>query len=134
VKASLLQATDDNNEKLYVNKYGQTAPFSEVKDLLVNTKTKMFALDELTDTQTSVAASLEGAAVATTSYDLGTGINFKELSDATPAFKSALSNLFTVDVDDSGSPVTVDLSYLANKTETYTGEEIATEITNVLNR
>jgi len=134
VKASLLQATDDNNEKLYVNKYGQTAPYSEVKDLLVNTKTKMFALDELTDTQTSVAASLEGAAVATTSYDLGTGINFKELSDATPAFKTALSNLFTVDVDDSGSPVTVDLSYLANKTETYTGEEIATEITNVLNR
>jgi flagellar hook-basal body protein len=134
VKASLLQATDDNNEKLYVNKYGQTAPFSEVKDLLVNTKTKMFALDELTDTQISVAATLEGEAVPTTSYDLATGINFKTLSDATPAFKSALSNLFTVDVDDSGSPVTVDLSYLANKTETYTGEEIATEITNVLNR
>ena len=134
VKASLLQATDDNNEKLYVNKYGQTAPYSEVKDLLVNTKTKMFALDELTDTQVSVAATLKGEAVPTTSYDLGTGINFKTLSDATPAFKTALSNLFTVDVDDSGSPVTVDLSYLANKTETYTGEEIATEITNVLNR
>jgi flagellar hook-basal body protein len=134
VKASLLQATDDNNEELYVNKYGQTAPYSEVKDLLVNTKTKMFALDELTDTQISVAATLEGEAVATTSYDLATGINFKTLSDATPAFKTALSNLFTVDVDDSGSPVTVDLSYLANKTETYTGEEIATEITNVLNR
>ena len=134
VKASLLQATDDNNEKLYVNKYGQTAPFSEVKDLLVNTKTKMFALDELTDTQVSVAATLEGEAVPITSYDLATGINFKTLSDATPAFKSALSNLFTVDVDDSGSPVTVDLSYLANKTKTYTGEEIATEITNVLNR
>ena len=134
VKASLLQATDDNNEKLYVNKYGQTKPYSEVKDLLVNTKTKMFALDELTDTQVSVAATLEGEAVPTTTYDLGTGINFKTLSDATPAFKTALSSLFTVDVDDSGSPVTVDLSYLANKTETYTGEEIATEITNVLNR
>jgi flagellar hook-basal body protein len=134
VKASLLQATDDNNEKLYVNKYGQTAPYSEVKDLLVNTKTKMFALDELTNTQVSAAATLKGEAVPTTTYDLGTGINFKELSDATPAFKTALSNLFTVDVDDSGSPVTVDLSYLANKTETYTGEEIATEITNVLNR
>ena len=134
VKASLLQATDDNNEKLYVNKYGQTAPFSEVKDLLVNTKTKMFALDELTDTQVSVAATLEGEAVPITPYDLATGISFKTFSDATPAFKSALSNLFTVDVDDSGSPVTVDLSYLANKTETYTGEEIATEITNVLNR
>ena len=134
VKASLLQATDDNNEKLYVNKYGQTAPYSEVKDLLVNTKTKMFALDELTNTQVSAAATLKSEAVPTTTYDLGTGINFKELSDATPAFKTALSNLFTVDVDDSGSPVIVDLSYLANKTETYTGEEIATEITNVLNR
>ena len=134
VKASLLQATDDNNEELYVNKYGQTKPYSEVKDLLVNTKTKMFALDELTDTQISVAASLKGAAVATTPYDLAAGINFKTLSAATPAFKTALSNLFTVDVDGSGSPVSVDLSYLANKNTLYTGDQIATEITNVLNR
>ena len=131
VKASLLQATDDNNEELYVNKYGQTKPFSEVKDLLVNTKTKMFALDELTDTQISVAATLKGAAVPTTTYDLATGVNFSTLSDAN---KTALSSLFTVDVDGSGSPVTVDLSYLSNKDALYTGDQIATEITNVLNR
>ena len=131
VKASLLQATDDNNEKLYVNKYGQTAPYSEVKDLLVNTKTKMFALDELTDTQVSVAASLKGAAVKSTTFDLAGGVNFSTLSTTN---KAALKSLFTVDVDGSGSPVTVDLSYLANKTSLYTGDQIATEITNVLNR
>ena len=131
VKASLLQASDDNNEELYVNKYGQTKPFSEVKDLLVNTKTKMFALDELTDTQISVAASLKGAAVTDTTFDLAGGVNFSTLSTAN---KAALSSLFTVDVDGSGSPVTVDLSYLTNKTSLYTGDQIATEITNVLNR
>jgi flagellar hook-basal body protein len=134
VKASLLQASDANKEKLYVNKYGQTQPFSAVKDLLVNTKTKMFALDELTDTQISVEASLKGTAVPATTYDLAAGVNFKTLSTATPAFKAALSNLFSVDVDGSGSPVTVDLSYLANKDALYTGDQIATEITNVLNR
>jgi flagellar hook-basal body protein len=131
VKASLLQATDDNNEELYVNKYGQTKPFSEVKDLLVNTKTKMFALDELTDTQVSVAASLKGAAVASTTFDMAGGVNFSTLSTTN---KAALKSLFTVDVDGSGSPVNVDLSYLANKTSLYTGDQIATEITNVLNR
>jgi flagellar hook protein FlgE len=131
VKASLLQATDDNNEELYVNKYGQTKPFSEVKDLLVNTKTKMFALDELTDTQVSVAASLKGAAVTSTTFDMAGGVNFSTLSTTN---KAALKSLFTVDVDGSGSPVTVDLSYLANKTSLYTGDQIATEITNVLNR
>jgi flagellar hook-basal body protein len=131
VKASLLQASDDNNEELYVNKYGQTKPFSEVKDLLVNTKTKMFALDQLTDTQVSVAASLKGAAVTDTTFDMAGGVNFSTLSTAN---KAALKSLFTVDVDGSGSPVTVDLSYLTNKTSLYTGDQIATEITNVLNR
>jgi flagellar hook-basal body protein len=131
VKASLLQASDGNNEKLYVNKYGQTKPFSAVKDLLVNTKTKMFALDELTDTKVSVAASLKGAAVTDATFDLAAGVNFSTLSSAN---KTALKSLFTVDVDGSGSPVTVDLSYLANKTSLYTGDQIASEITNVLNR
>jgi flagellar hook-basal body protein len=131
VKASLLQASDGNNEKLYVNKYGQTKPFSAVKDLLVNTKTKMFALDELTDTQVSVAASLKGVAVTDATFDLAGGVNFSTLSSAN---KTALKSLFTVDVDGSGSPVTVDLSYLTNKTSLYTGDQIASEITNVLNR
>jgi flagellar hook-basal body protein len=58
-------------------------------------------------------------------------VNFSTLSTAN---KAALKSLFTVDVDGSGSPVTVDLSYLANKTSLYTGDQIASEITNVLNR
>ena len=42
--------------------------------------------------------------------------------------------MFTLDVDNSGSPVTVDLSYLATRTTKMTGNQIAAEMTNYLNR
>ena len=140
--ASLQQATDENGEPRFVNMYGETKPLSAVKDSIVNTKTKMFALDDLTNTQVSKAAALKGTAVAdlvpvspsTTAINLSTGVDFSTFSTAD---KAALKNLFTVDVDGSGSPVSVDLSYLVHRSSVnklYTGDQIATEITNVLNR
>ena len=48
VYPALQQARDANSEELYVNKYGVLKPRSEVEDLLVNRKTKYFALDDLT--------------------------------------------------------------------------------------
>jgi flagellar hook-basal body protein len=45
-----------------------------------------------------------------------------------------LSKVFTLDVDNSGNPVNVDLSYLANRTTKMTGNQIAAEMTNYLNR
>ena len=51
---------------------------------------------------------MAGTAAAST-YDLTNGINFS----TTTAFTTTnLNNLFTLDVDGSGTPVTMDLSYL----------------------
>jgi len=141
VNAALLQATDANGEKLYVNKYGQLKPYSEVSDLLVNRKTQMFSLNELTDSRTSVPATITSNAVTAspdtvsppTSWDLTAehGINFSTL---TPEQKLSLKDLFQINVDDSKSPVTLDLSYLAKNNQLMNGVAIAKEMTNALNR
>ena len=133
VNASLVQATDANNEKIYVNQYGQTKPYSEVKDELTTSKTQLFSLDELTAKKTSVAATSTGNIVPETganSYDWVAGLL---MGDA--KLTSILTdNAFTVDVDNSGSPVTVSLAKLANlPTGTrITGDMIAQEATNQL--
>jgi flagellar hook-basal body protein len=129
VNPSLIQATDDNAERLYVNKYGEIKPESEVSDFLVNGKTQMFSLDDLTDTRVSQPAAIVGE---TTSIDLTaeSPYDFSALADN----PSVLKNLFTIDVDNSGSPVTIDLSDLATADgPTLTGVAIAKELTNRLN-
>jgi len=133
VNPALQQATDDNSERLYVNKYGVLKPFSEVEDLLVNRKTQKFALDDLTDVRTSVPATVEGAKLP---YDLTAdqGYNFSTNTGTGLNFSSAqLKNFMTVDVENSGSPVTVDLSSLASNNKAYTGVELASFIQNQLN-
>ena len=138
VSAALLQATDTNGEKLYVNKYGQLKTESAVADQLVNRKTQMFELDNLNDTRTSVPATVTANAVA--AYDLTTlaGLDFTSLS-ATE--KATLTNLFQIKVDGSSTAVTMDLSSLidvstadkaAGGTGKLTGVRIAQEMTNVL--
>ena len=127
VKASLMQATNANKEPLYANKYGQTQPYSVVKDFLTNNaKTQMFSLDQLTDKRVSTAASIVGAA---TTQDLTAGINFQELGGANGI---NLKELFKFQVD--GSAVNVDLSHLAKSATPLTGTQIASELTNYLNR
>jgi flagellar hook-basal body protein len=129
VAASLVQATNENGENIYVNQYGQIKPYSAVKDELTTAKTKLFSLDELTDTRTSTAASSKGVAVSLT--DLTTGINFK--SD-TSVKDLDLSALMTIDIDESGRKETVDLSGLKSLDKKITGTDIAIEMTNQLNR
>lgn len=125
VKASLMQATNASKEELYVNKYGEIQPYSVVKDFLTNnTKTQMFALDQLTNTQVSQAASIVGVASA---KDLAAGFNFSDLATG-----ESLSNLFKIEVE--GSAVNVDLSHLEKNTSPLTGTQIASELTNYLNR
>jgi flagellar hook-basal body protein len=129
VQASLVQATDSNAEKLYVNQYGQIQPFSKVKDELTTAKTQLFSLDELTDKRTSVPASVSGTAIA--GYDLTAGINFS----TTTAFTTTnLNGLMTVNFEDSTLPVSLDLSHLKSINATLTGTQIASEITAVMNR
>ena len=126
VNPSLIQATDDNAEALYVNKYGEIKPESEVSDFLVNGKTQMFSLDDLTDQRVSQPAAVTGQQ---SQFDL--------TADTTYSFKNVsaddLKNMFTIDVDGSGNPVTVDLSDLAGTETTMTGVAIAKELTNRLN-
>jgi flagellar hook-basal body protein len=133
VNASLVQATDANNEKIYVNQYGQTKPYSEVKDELTTSKTQLFSLDELTAKKTSVAATSTGNIVPETganSYDWVAGL----LKGDTKLTSILTDDAFTVDVDNSGSPVTVSLAKLANLPvgTRITGDMIAQEATNQL--
>jgi flagellar hook-basal body protein len=136
VSAALQQATDVNQELLYVNKYGELKPRSEVEDLLVNRKTQKFALDDLTDIRTSVPATVDGGALPT-SLDLSSDQGFDFSNDNTPggtaAFTDAqLKNFMEVDVDNSGLAARVDLSALAGRGK-VTGVEMADFIQDQLN-
>jgi flagellar hook-basal body protein len=127
VNASLMQATNSNKEDLYVNKYGEIQPYSVVRDFLTNnTKTQKFSLDQLTNTQVSQAASISGVASA---QNLAVGVDFNDLGGTDGV---NLKNLFKLEVD--GSAVNVDLSYLAKSAAPLTGTQIATELTNYLNK
>jgi len=129
VDASLVQATDTNSQKLYVNQYGEIKPYSEVKDELTTAKTQLFSLDELTDKRVSVPATISGKAI--TEFDLSGALKFTDLS---PANKGLLASMFELDVDGTGKPVAVDLSGLSNSSAQLTGTAIASEVTKVLNQ
>ena len=130
VSAALAQSTDINGDLQYVNQYGQIKSYKEVKDELTTAKTQLISLDELTDKRTSMPAAVTGVA---SSVDLSGGSNtFAGLQGlATPI---DLSNLFTVNIDGSTAPVTVDLSYLKNSTTVLNGATLADEATKFLNR
>jgi flagellar hook-basal body protein len=139
VDASLVQATDKNGEKLYVNQYGQIKPNSAVKDELTTAKTQLISLDELTDKRTSVPAAIEGSSLLSSTIDFNNGINFSTTTNtalAPPAAGAAdpLASMFSIDVDSSGNPVTLDLSHLRDINAPLTGTQIAAEATAVLNR
>ena len=135
VEASLVQSTDNNGEKLYVNQYGQIQPYSVVKDELTTAKTQLFSLDELTDKRTSARAAVDGASLTTSTLDFTNGINFSTVASPSPlAVTDALKSLFTIDVDGSGNPVALDLDHLKSVTTPLTGSQIAAEATAVLNR
>ncbi len=130
VNASLVQASDVGGDPLYVNQYGQIKPFSEVKDELTTAKTQLISLDELTDVRQSVPASVASTETMDAEFDLTNGVDFRTY----PTNRDLLSKVFSLDVDNSGSPVTVDLSYLATRATKMTGNQIAAEMTNYLNR
>lgn len=128
VGAALQQATNTGGEKLYVNQYGQLAPESEVSDQLVNAKTMSFHLDDLTDVRTSTPATVTGGTAANLGTLPGEGVNFSQYN------AHQLTDMFTIDVDDTGTPVSVGLEHLAGKNITLSGAQIAQELTNVINQ
>ncbi|MEI7513891.1 MAG: flagellar hook-basal body complex protein [Betaproteobacteria bacterium] len=130
VSAALAQSTDTNGELQYVNQYGQIQPYSVVKDQLTTAKTQLISLNELTDKRTSAPASLTGVG---STVDLTGGTNTFAGLQSLPT-PIDLSNLFTVNVDNSTAPVTVDLSYLKDSKTVLTGATLASEATKYLNR
>ena len=125
------QATDENGELLYVNKYGELQPFSEVEDLLVNRKTQKFNLDDLTDVRTSTPATITGGKnLLGADLSADQGFNFKSWDAIDSA--ADLSQFMTIDIDNSGSPVTVNLSGLYEQ-GLVTGARLADFIQDQLN-
>ena len=140
VNAALQQSTDANGELLYVNKYGELKPFSEVEDSLVNRKTLKFSLDDLTDLRTSAPATVTGVKNSlspTADLSADAGIDFtadaasgKSLLGVT---KADLANFMTIDVDKSGSPVQIDLQKLHGEGK-ISGTRLADFIQDQVNR
>ena len=129
VSAALAQSTDLNGDLQYVNQYGQIKSYKEVKDELTTAKTQLISLDELTDKRTSAPASISGVA---SQVDLSGGENtFAKIVESS---QLDLSKLFTVKVDGSTQPVTVDLSYLKSSGKILNGTTVAAEATKFLNR
>ena len=129
VNASLTQATDTNGEKQYVNKYGQLMSESKLSadQTHLNVKTQMFELDYLTDGRTSVPATVSGMTSSLPVRAGDTGVDFALIDPA------QLSNLLTIDVDNSGNPVQLDMSELRFAPQAMTGASIAAAITSKLN-
>jgi len=130
VNASLQQATDSNGQKLYVNQYGQLAPYAQVKDELTTAKTQLFSLNELTDKRNSVPASVSGKSVSTASFDFSNGVNFAaKNTDANTASKSAAAAAATTAKTAAATTIsgyTADLeSALAANDASYTDAENA---------
>ena len=107
VNASLQQASNVNGEKLYVNQYGQLAPYSLVKDELTTAKTMLFSLNDLTDTQKSVPAAVPGKSI--TSFDFSNGDNFKLRNDTANAADLALASVAGLAANDSTVLTTSDM-------------------------
>ena len=133
VQPALQQATDKDGELLYVNQYGEVQPQSLVADEIQIGKTQKFTLDDLSNVQQSLPAAIKGGIVPN-DLGLGEGFNFfQDLQDPDGTFDiAALQNFMVVDIDQSGEPVTVDISALAVADREITGAEIASFIQNQL--
>ena len=134
LEPKLQQAENEAGEPLYVNQYGELKPFSEVAGEVQPVKTPKFTFDDLSAVQESTPASLEGAATPN-ALGLGQGFNFfQDLAAAEAVFTPAqLAAFGRVDIDNTGNPVTLDLSELALEDREYTGVELAAFMQTQLN-
>jgi flagellar hook protein FlgE len=140
----LIQASD-NDEKLYVNKYGEIRQESKINPAEINGGvSKLFNLDDLNNPQPSVPATAAGG-------QLPPQLTNDWKSGAIPRSLLATGKVDGVspDIDikddklafqlsvDGAEPVTVDLTFLTNdptSTRSFTGVEIAREISNAISK
>jgi flagellar hook-basal body protein len=139
VNASLVQATDPNNQKIYVNQYGQQKSFNEIKDQLTTAKTQLFSFDDLTDKRVSQPAEVTGKAINEADYNWVAGVTNSSTTTPTGIIanlsKLFVEDAFAVDIDDSKNPVSVDFSIFDDPAfdgVPITGDMLAEEATNQL--
>jgi flagellar hook-basal body protein len=120
VEPALMQALDKNGERLFVNKYGDLKPESEIQDQLTSVKSPMFSLDDLTDLRTSVPASVRSDQIVLSNGRI-----------SVPALSGTQS--FKISVDGS-QPVLVNLNELFSPATPTLPEDLARELTLLINK
>ena len=146
VDPSLIQSTDSAGDQFFVNKYGEIKTRSELEYLqktssdsaqyLITQGTiyRKFSYDTLSDPIKSTPATISltaGLQATRDALSLAGGSNGVDLSDFT---RAELRNLLQVSIDGSAF-VNVGLEHLVDKvgTQELSGQEIASELTKVLN-
>jgi flagellar hook-basal body protein len=135
VSSALQQSTDSTGSAQYVNQYGQIANAAQVGDQLTNSKTEMFNLDNLTNTQSSSAATVSGTLAPNLGSLSSDVINFQSPTTVSGIVSSTGSPipLFDISVDGSKT-VPINIADLAGQNLQLHGSDIATELTNRINQ
>ena len=130
VSSSLQQSTDPSGSAQYVNQYGQIANSAQVGDQLTNSKTEMFNLDDLTNTQSSVSATVSGT-LAPNLGSLSTDVVNLQSPDTISGITSG--PLFDISVDGSKT-IPISIADLGGQNLQLHGTDIAQELTNRINQ
>ncbi len=144
LQENLIQG-EKNGSRLFVNKYGEVRPESEIPpEALSRGINKLYKLDDLKNPQPSVAANVSSDPLPTSTNNLWRGgLNLAALLPAaggTTAIGVIPANpqlAFDLYVDGSATKQRIDLSDLtaeALKGKTYTGVEMARLMTDRINR
>jgi flagellar hook-basal body protein len=148
VDPALIQASDSGGDRYFVNKYGEIKTKSELEFLqktasnsseyLVTQGTvyRKFAYDMLSDPIKSTPASLNLKATSpddVAALSLAGGSNGLDLSNSGNVTRADLRDLIQISVDGSDF-ISVGLEHLVGKDgiDQLSGQEIATELTNVI--
>lgn len=159
VDPALVQASDTGGDEFFVNKYGEIKTASELLKLqqtsadsaqyLITTGTvyKKYSFDQLSSPipsqPASVAVAIAADSIYTDNLNLTNnqdGVDFSNTSkDANgdllavqPMTRDKLSNMFALSIDGS-DPVQIGLEHLAGSTNKLSGQQVAFELTNVIN-
>jgi len=145
----LIQASDPKGQRLFVNKYGEIRSENGSPPIppeeIARGVTKLFNLDDLKNLQASIPATASGSPMTDSlvaSWKNGFNLpnRLATILSETPirGVDSRSPITFALNVDGSREPVIIDLSHLnkagASLSTTYTGVEIAREMTNAINK
>ena len=161
IDPALVQASDSGGDEFFVNKYGEIKTSSELLKLqqtsadsaqyLITTGTvyKKYSFDQLSSPipsqPASVAIAIAEDSLYTDNLNLTNnqdGVDFSNTSKdgdgallATadqPTTRAKLANMFKLSIDGS-DPVQIGLEHLAGTTQKLSGQQIAFELTNIIN-